>query len=84
MIEALACSCPCIAFDCKTGPNEIIVDGENGLLVAPENVPALTGAIDRVAKDKELQARFKEKANDSILHLTPKAIAQEWINLIES
>jgi len=84
LIEALACSCPCIAFDCKTGPNEIIVDGENGLLVAPENVPALTEAIDRVEKDKELQARFKEKANDSILHLTPKAIAQEWINLIES
>jgi len=82
LIEALACSCPCIAFDCKTGPNEIINDGENGLLVEAESVSGLTAAIDKLDQSEELQQRFKQNANVSIQHLTPKAIAQDWIDLV--
>ena len=82
LIEALACSCPCISFDCKTGPNEIINDGENGLLVEAENVPALTTAIDKLNQDEALQKRFKKNANSSVQHLTPSAISQEWLKLI--
>ncbi|MEE9326528.1 MAG: glycosyltransferase family 4 protein [Cocleimonas sp.] len=83
LIEALACNCPCIAFDCKTGPNEIIKQGENGLLVKAENVPALTEAIDKLAEDKDLQSRFKENANSSVQHLTPSVIAQNWLSLLK-
>ncbi len=82
LIEALACSCPCIAFDCKTGPNEIINDGENGLLIEAENVPALTAAIDRLDQDEELQANFAKNAKESVQHLTPESIAKEWLKLV--
>jgi glycosyltransferase involved in cell wall biosynthesis len=82
LIEALSCGCPCIAFDCKTGPNEIIKQGENGLLVEAENVSAMTKAIDKLAEDKALQNLFKQNARKSVEHLSPESIAKEWLKLV--
>lgn len=82
LIEALACECPCVSFDCETGPNEIIRSGENGILVDAENVTALSKAIDELHDNKDLQATFKKNARNSVEHLSPQAIAADWINLI--
>ncbi len=82
LIEALACSCPCIAFDCKTGPNEIINHGENGLLVEAESVSGLTNAIDNLEEDEELKKYLINNAKQSVLHLTPQSIAKEWLKLV--
>ncbi len=83
LIEAMACHCPCVSYDCETGPNEIIKPGVNGLLVEPENVAALTKAIDTLHADTEMREKFKANTKTSIEHLTPQAIAQDWIKLIE-
>ena len=82
LIEALACGSACIAYDCKTGPNEIIKEGENGLLVEAENVPAMTKAIDKLAEDKALQKLFRSNARQSVEHLSPESIANEWLKLV--
>jgi glycosyltransferase involved in cell wall biosynthesis len=34
MLEAFSYSKPVIAYDCPIGPREIIIDGDNGFLVA--------------------------------------------------
>jgi glycosyltransferase involved in cell wall biosynthesis len=45
MIESLALGVPVIAFDCPTGPAEIIKTKEVGVLVEHLNVDALSHAI---------------------------------------
>ncbi len=82
LVEALACGCACLSVDCPTGPNEIITDGENGMLIETENIPKLTESIDRLYFDEDLKARFKENAQASVAYLRPDAIVQEWLNLI--
>jgi len=84
LIEALACRCPCIAFDCPTGPNEIIQHNENGLLVEAENVAALTGAINTLQDDIAMQEKFKQNAQASVQHLSFKNITNQWLNLIRA
>jgi glycosyltransferase involved in cell wall biosynthesis len=50
LLEALATQCPVVATNLP-GHREVVRDGENGILVPPSNVPALTGAIRRALGD---------------------------------
>jgi glycosyltransferase involved in cell wall biosynthesis len=56
--EALACGTAALAADCRFGPRELIRHGESGWLVAPEDVDALAGGIDRLLGDDALRARL--------------------------
>jgi glycosyltransferase involved in cell wall biosynthesis len=50
LIESLALDVPVIAFDCPTGPSEIIVSGENGELVEYLNTDELALAISKYSQ----------------------------------
>lgn len=51
ILEALSIGLPCVASDCGGNP-EVVVDGRNGLLVPPENVPALRQALERLQNNE--------------------------------
>jgi glycosyltransferase involved in cell wall biosynthesis len=42
-----------VAFDCPTGPAEIIKDGANGLLIPPGDVPALAEGMARMIEQPD-------------------------------
>ena len=46
-IEAMACGVPVVSYR-RGGPAEIVVDGETGYLVAPDDIPGLAGALRNV------------------------------------
>jgi glycosyltransferase involved in cell wall biosynthesis len=56
MLEAMEVGLPIIAT-AQGGPLDVVVDGETGLLVAPEP-QAIAGAIARFVEDGELRARL--------------------------
>ena len=45
LLESIAIGVPVIAFDCQSGPNEIIIDGVNGFLVKYKDVNDLSEKI---------------------------------------
>lgn len=49
LAEAMATGLVCISTDCKTGPRDLIRDGENGYLVPVGDVDAMAEAIKQVA-----------------------------------
>ena len=51
IIEALALGIPVISVDCKSGPNEIIINEFNGLLVENHNPEALANAMNQLFED---------------------------------
>ncbi len=61
VVEALAVGTPVIATR-TGGVAEVVHDGENGLVVEPGDVDALTEAIERFFADAELQARLRANA----------------------
>ena len=56
--EAMACGTPVISTRCPHGPDEIITDEINGLLIPVGDVDALARAIARLLKDEHLRRRL--------------------------
>ncbi len=57
LLEAQALGVPAVAFDCPTGPREILSEA-TGLLVPSGDVPALAQAMLRLLGDPALRARM--------------------------
>lgn len=47
IIESLSLNTPVIAFDCPTGPSELVKTGQNGVLVENANTEQMTDAISK-------------------------------------
>ena len=68
ILEAMASGLPVVS--CRAvGVVDCIRDGENGLLVAPGDVPALAGAIERMLSDDGLRMRLRSQALDDVRRL---------------
>ena len=65
VVEALAVGCPVIATSVGGVP-EVVRDGENGLLVAPNDASALREAIERFFTDAALRQRLVAAAPASV------------------
>jgi glycosyltransferase involved in cell wall biosynthesis len=73
VVEALAVGCPVIAT-AVGGVPEVVRDGENGLLVPANDVPALAAAIRRFFDGGELRRRLAEAAPGSVAGYTEQAV----------
>lgn len=81
LIEALGLGKPVISTDCETGPREIIVDGENGLLVPVNAVSALSKALERLCLDESLYRYCQQNALPSVENLDIEKVAEQWLAL---
>ena len=73
VVESLAVGCPVIAT-AVGGVPEVVRDGENGLLVPPNDRVALAGAISRYLSDAELRARLSAAAPGSVAAYSEEAV----------
>jgi glycosyltransferase involved in cell wall biosynthesis len=82
--EAMAGGMAAAAFDCDFGPSEMIVHGQSGLLVPPENVDALTEALEQLMDRPELCHQLARKAAQSASALTAECIGKTWLTLMDN
>jgi glycosyltransferase involved in cell wall biosynthesis len=83
ILEALACETPVIAFDCLSGPNEMIQHKENGLLVENQNVEKLTEAMNLFVEDGNLYRYCKQNAPQSVQSFSISFIGKQWLDLMK-
>jgi glycosyltransferase involved in cell wall biosynthesis len=67
VLEAMACGKPVVATRVD-GAVEQVVDGETGLLVPPEEVPALAEAMRKVLQDRGLCSRWGSAGRERVCH----------------
>ncbi|MBO9518196.1 MAG: glycosyltransferase [Porphyrobacter sp.] len=92
LVEAMAVGVPVIATDCRSGPSEVlavsldrasVVDGEGGLLVPANDVPAMTDAI-VLMEDPQLSRSFGERGRRRAAEFSvDRAVGAYW-QIIES
>lgn len=83
LIEALACETPVVAFNCVSGPDEIITDRENGILVANQDFGQLREMINLMARDTTLYEKCKAEAFPSVVQYSIDKIGKQWMFLME-
>ena len=83
LIESLALGTPVVSVDCKSGPNEIIINEHNGLLVKNHDIEVLANAMNRMLEDKNLYLHCKSNAQASVEKFSKAEIGQKWKKLLE-
>jgi glycosyltransferase involved in cell wall biosynthesis len=84
LLEALSSGCPVIATDCPGATSAILEAGRYGLLVKPENVEALTEALDCMMTDPALRARYAAQTSNAVAHLDVAGIGRRWLDVFSS
>ncbi|SDE60980.1 Glycosyltransferase involved in cell wall bisynthesis [Riemerella columbipharyngis] len=84
LIEAMASGLPCVSFNCKHGPKQMINDGENGFLAEVGDVYQLAEKIKKLIGDSELRNNFSIEAIKSAQRFSLETIMKQWENLFLS
>ena len=82
LMEAMAAGVPCVAVDCPNGPAELIVDGENGILIPCGEEDALVGAILKMIEDKQFAERCGLRAREILRTHGLETNAQQYLEFI--
>lgn len=78
VMEAGAMGLPSIVTDIN-GSREIIVDGENGLIVPPQTVQPLFDAMERMMDEKELREKMQKNARQMIASRFERSFVQRCL-----
>lgn len=82
LIEAMSQGCACIAFDCKTGPSDIITNNIDGVLVEDQNLDQMSEKLNCLLSDENKRRVLSEKAVISSKQFSKNKIIDEWDSLI--
>ena len=83
LLEAQACGLPIVAFDCETGPSEIVTNGENGYLIADYNIEKMSQQLSELAADFDKRRKFGENARNNVSRFFPDQVFTQWEKLFE-
>ena len=83
LLEAMSQGMACIAYDCKTGPSEIITNFENGLLIEDQNQKAMQKGLETLIQDDLLRKKMCANAIKSLDYYSMDNIMLKWQELFE-
>ena len=82
IMESIANNVPCISFDIKYGPKDMIIHGENGYLIEQNDIQ---GFADKIIECKErLKKGDFRNISDTVLNISSDKVKKQWMVLFES
>ena len=84
LIEAMSKGMAVVAFDCPTGPADIVDDHRNGLLVPARDVEGLTAAMLEMVEDEDLRRRCGAAAIETAREYTMAAVGPQWDDMLQA
>jgi glycosyltransferase involved in cell wall biosynthesis len=82
LLEAGSFGVPSVAFDCPTGPADIISDGKSGFLAPPENTDELAQRINALIGNPALRKQMGEEARLRSRMYTADVVYSKWQTIV--
>lgn len=82
LIEAKSFGLPAVAFDCKTGPREIINEGVDGFLVLDGDMEAYKDKLVYLMNSDDARRNMQLAALSAAERYSPEIIVKQWMRLI--
>ncbi|EMN5658631.1 glycosyltransferase family 4 protein [Providencia rettgeri] len=84
LVEAMNSGLSCISFDCPTGPKDILLNGEVGILIENGNVNKFGLALKNLMMNDELRLNYSKKSIVRSNDFKLDAIIKKWKELFMS
>lgn len=81
LLEASANSIPMISFDIMTGPNEIIINGKNGILCSDESNHEIINAIQSLMESPNVRCEMANQCLNKLEQFSINTITRQWEEL---
>lgn len=84
IVEAMATGLPVVSFRCPCGPEDIISDGEDGILVENGNIEKLADAICYLIENVDIRKQYGLKGKINSRRYQEDGIMQKWMELFNN
>ncbi len=84
MPEAMSCGLPVVAFDCPSGPANIINDGVDGYLIKNRDMNSFVDKVCYLIENREMRLKMGKAAVQSSLRYSPDVVIPKWKELFSS
>ena len=84
LVEALQMQVPCVSFDVKIGPSEIIADGQNGILIPPFACEQMVREINSLIENPGRLERMDENTTIGFERYQDAYIIEKWKNILDN
>lgn len=84
VLESLIMGTPVVAFDCNSGPSELIKNGYNGLLVKNQDFKELTMAMEKMYTNTTFYETCRINSKHSIPEFSQEKIMAQWMAFINA
>ena len=81
--EAMSMGLPAIGYKSCSAVNELIIDGETGIL-CDDGVTPLTEALERLMQDQNLRVTMGQAGRDRMKQFSPESIWGQWDELLKT
>ena len=83
LLEAQHFGLPSLAFDCPTGPREVLVGG-GGLLVPPGDIHGLAASLVRMMTNPDLRVQLSHAAVENSRRFSRESVIRDWELLLSA
>lgn len=81
LLEAMSQGMACIAYNCKTGPSDILEHMSNGFLIEDQNTNAMQEGLMTLIENKNLRKKLGDNGLNSLEKFSIENIANKWEEL---
>ena len=81
LLEGMSQNMACIAFDCVSGPSDIIEDKKNGILVSDQDQAEMVAKLNELIIDSENRNRLAQAASSALNPFDIKTVGDQWENM---